>query len=95
MKSLAGQEEDILLCEKERGTDGCLYRYRLLTHADGHTRRYVLHVQFSDGDGYRTERKETLPLTADSKAHELFCRLADALVTPIDLPYVLEDLVTV
>ena len=95
MKSLAGQEEDILLCEKERGMDGCLYRYRLRMHADGHTRRYVLHVQFSDGDGYTTEREETLPLTADGKARELFCRLAGALVTPIDLPYVLEDLLTV
>ena len=95
MKSLAGQEEEILLCDKERGMDGCLYRYRLRMHADRHARRYVLHVQFSDGDGYTTEREAALPLTDEGKARELFCLMADALVTPIDLPYVLEDLITV
>ena len=95
MKSLTGQQKDVLLCEKERGIDGCLFSYRLCVCEEAHARRYTVTVRFSDGDGYATECEHALPFAEGGRARALFDRLVRALVTPIDLPYVLEDLVSV
>lgn len=96
MNSPTFEKNAIVLRTEEREADGCLYRYRLFLFEDEHPhRRYSVEVSFKGEDGNTSIRVCALPVTHTEKAEQLFSYFAKHLVTPIDLPYVLEDCLTV
>ncbi len=88
------EKDAILLHSEAREVDGCLYRYRLLLKELPTTTRYIAEIFFQDAQGYSDCRTGTLPVVHQKTAMRLFLYLVKHLVTPINLPYVLEDCLT-
>lgn len=94
MHSHLTEESSTLLMQLWREADGCRYRYAL-ERGSGSDVPYAVLISFASEDGYTTSVRMPLLLTDISRAQALLTHLCRHLVTPVDLPYVLEDLFAV
>ncbi|MBQ7314537.1 MAG: hypothetical protein IJW83_00810 [Clostridia bacterium] len=96
MNSPTFEKDEAVLRTEAREADGCRYRYRLLFSQDEQPHgQYTVEVSFESEDGHASTRACALPVVHTEAAVRLFGYLTKHLVTPIDLPYVLEDCITV
>ena len=86
--------------ERETVSEGAEYRYELIMKRSKRVASYRLplysvRVSMTDKDGKETYAELNDIFSDIGKAIVFFNRIADNLVTPIDLPYIFEDQILV
>lgn len=87
---------DSVIRSEVRERDGALYKYELIMKESDRVASYKIalysiNVEFMGSDGTQTEAVAKEIFADVGKAIVFFERLVENLVTPIDLPYVVED----
>ena len=94
-----GNLRDTVIRSEVRESDGRLYKYELvMTESDRVSFKlplYSVRVEYMDADGVSTEARAHEIFADVGKAIIFFERIVKNLATPIDLPYVVEDELTV
>ncbi len=81
---------------ERRDNDGIIYKYALVMHESSHVASYgiplyYISVEMTDKNGTIT-KASTADVFADAgRAVRFFEKLVSNLATPIDLPYIVED----
>ncbi len=91
MNSPTTEKDHCVLHMDVREADGCRYEYRLLRREQS-PMPYTVEVTFRDDQGCTNKQAAPLPVTQMAGALRLYRMCTQHLVTPIDLPYILENL---
>ncbi|MBE6644035.1 MAG: hypothetical protein E7612_01495 [Ruminococcaceae bacterium] len=91
----------ITVKEEKRYNDGLVYKYKLLMHfgksvANFSLPMYSVSVELLQSDGEIITNAEINDIfSSEEKAFAFFAKIVDNLVTPIDLQFVFEDMLTI
>ena len=96
-----GKNEESIIKKEERAADGLVYKYELVMRRSDKVASYALplysiSVELSRENGeVITGTQMSEVFSNERKALDFFAKIVDNLATPIDLPYVLEDMLTI